>query len=181
MSQSALSGLFAECRAAVAENKAMQSPEFEIHEDLQHAFRLKIKVGEIEQEIKNRHIALDAELEGRYEEIKRLNDAKERILLEHVDSGTLEESGYKVKTLVQKQNRKPDMDKIRRHEDDWNMLVALEVKKVKENYVPNQTALKAVFGKQYEAFLIPATEVITGYDVEPIAQPPEQASAEVEL
>lgn len=180
MSQSALTGLFAECRAAVAENKAMKQPSIEIYEDLQHAFRLKIKIGEIEQDIKDRHQALDAELAGLYEEIKQLNDAKDRIIQEHVDAGTLEESGYKVKTLVQKQNRKPDMDKIRRHEDDWNMLVALEVKKVKENYVPNQTALKAVFGKQYEAFLIPAQEVVTGYDVEPVAQPPEKA-AEVEL
>lgn len=172
-----------ECRAAVAEGKAMKqsSPEeFLVKEDLQHAFRLKIKAGELQQEIQDRHAALDAELEGLYEEIKRLNEAKERILLEHAESGTMEESGYKVKTLIQKQNRKPDMDKIRRHEDDWNMLVSLEVKKVKENYVPNQTALKAVFGKQFESFLIPAQEVVTGYDVEPVAELPEKA-AEVEL
>lgn len=174
MSQVALSELFAECRAAVAENKAMKSEEFVVKEDLQHAFRLKIKAGELEQEIKDRHAALDAELEGLYEEIKRLNEAKERILQEHAEAGTVEEAGYKLKSLVQKQNRKPDMEKIRRHEDDWNLLVSLEVKRVKENYVPNQTALKAVFGKQFEAFLTPAQEVVIGYDVEPVAIEPEQ-------
>lgn len=170
MTQASLSGLLNECRAAYA-----AKPEEFIRESLEHAFRLKIKAGEIAQEIKDRHAALDAELSGLYEEIKQLNDAKERILQEHVDAGMMEEAGYKVKALEQKQNRKPDMDKIRRHEDDWNMLVALEVKRIKENYVPNQTALKAVFGKQYEAFLIPAQTTIIGYEVEPVAVMPEKA------
>lgn len=171
MTQASLSGLLNECRAAYN----AKPEEFVIHETLEHAFRLKIKAGEIAQEIKDRHIALDAELEGLYEEIKRLNAAKDRILQEHVGSGTMEEAGYKVKALEQKQNRKPDMDKIRRHEDDWNMLVALEVKKIKESYIPNQTALKAVFGKQFEAFLIPAQTVVIGYEVEPVAVMPEKA------
>lgn len=171
MSQASLSGLLNECRAAYN----APSDELVIHESLEHAFRLKMKAGEIEQEIKDRHAALDVELSGLYEEIKQLNDAKERILQEHVDAGMMEEAGYKVKALEQKQNRKPDMDKIRRHEDDWNMLVALEVKKIKESYIPNQTALKAVFGKQYEAFLIPAQTTIIGYEVEPVAVMPEKA------
>lgn len=169
-----------ECRAAIHEAKALKANPLEIHEDLSHAFRLKIKIGEIEQEIADRHAALDAELLGLREEIKMLNEAKDRILQEHADAGNMEEAGYHVKTLVRKENRKPDMDKIRRHEDDWNILVSLEVKRVKENYVPNQTALKAVFGKQYEAFLTPAKETVIGYDVEPVAQMPEQGSAEVE-
>lgn len=176
MTQASLSGLLNECRAAYN----APSDELVIHESLEHAFRLKMKAGEIAQEINNRHAALDAELEGLYEEIKRLNDAKERILQEHVDSGMMEEAGYQVEPIVQKQNRKPDMDKIRRHEDDWNMLVALEVKRIKENYVPNQTALKAVFGKQFEAFLIPAQTVVIGYEVEPVAVMPEKAG-EVEV
>ena len=171
MTQASLSGLLNECRAAYNATP----DELVIHESLEHAFRLKMKAGEIEQEIKDRHAALDAELEGLYEEIKQLNDAKERILQEHVDSGMMEEAGYKVQALEQKQNRKPNMDKIRRHEDDWNMLVALEVKRIKENYVPNQTALKAVFGKQFEAFLIPAQTVVIGYEVEPVAVMPEKA------
>ena len=171
MSQASLSGLLNECRAAYA----AKPEEFVIRESLEHAFRLKIKAGEIAQEIKDRHAALDAELEGLHEEIKRLNAAKDRILQEHVDSGTMEEAGYKVEPSVQKQNWKPDMERIRRHEDAWNMLVALEVKKVKESYIPNQTALKAVFGKQYEAFLIPAQTTIIGYEVEPVAVMPEKA------
>lgn len=171
MTQSSLSGLLNECRAAYN----AKPEEFIIHETLEHAFRLKIKAGELAQEIKDRHAALDAELEGLHEEIKRLNAAKDRILQEHVDSGTMEEAGYKVEPIVQKQNRKPDMEKIRRHEDDWNLLISLEVKRIKENYVPNQTALKAVFGKQFEAFLIPAEKIITGYEVAPVAVMPEKA------
>lgn len=171
MTQASLSGLLNECRAAYNATP----DELILHESLEHAFRLKMKAGEIAQEIKDLHAALDAELSGLYEEIKQLNDAKERILQEHVDAGMMEEAGYKIKALEQKQNRKPDMDKIRRHEDDWNMLVALEVKRIKENYVPNQTALKAVFGKQFEAFLIPAQTVVIGYEVEPVAVMPEKA------
>lgn len=178
MTQSSLSGLLNECRGAY--NAHSKSDELIVHESLEHAFRLKIKAGEIEQEIKGRHAALDDELECLYNEIKLLNDAKDRIIQEHADAGNLEESGYKLDPIVQKQNRKPDMDKIRRHEDDWNMLVALEVKRVKENYVPSQTALKAVFGKQFEAFLIPADKIITGYEVAPVAVMPDKA-AEVEL
>jgi hypothetical protein len=171
MSQASLSGLLNECRAAYN----APPDELVIHESLEHAFRLKMKAGEIEQEIKDRHAALDAELEGLYEEIKRLNAAKDRIVQEHVDTGTMEEAGYKVEPIVQKQNRKPDMDKIRRHEDDWNLLISLEVKRIKENYVPNQTALKVVFGKQFEAFLIPAEKIIIGYEVAPVAVMPEKA------
>ena len=48
-------------------------------------------------------------------------------------------------------------------------------RRVKENYVPNQTALKDVFGKQYEAFLIPAQTTIIGYEVAPVAVMPEKA------
>lgn len=171
MSQASLSGLLNECRAAYN----APSDELVIHESLEHAFRLKMKAGEIEQEIKDRHAALDAELEGLYNEIKQLEAAKDRIVQEHVDAGTMEEAGYKVEPIVQKQNRKPDMDKIRRHEDDWNLLISLEVKRIKENYVPNQTALKAVFGKQFEAFLIPAEKIIIGYEVAPVAVMPEKA------
>ena len=178
MSQSALTDLISECRAAYQAGSSKD--EYLVKESLQHAFRLKMKVGALEQEIQDRHTALDAELESIREEIKQLNEVKDRIIQEHVNTGVLEESGYKIDPKVQKTNRKPDMDKIRAQKDDWDLLIQLEVKRVKDNYVPNQNSLKAVFGKRFESFLTPAQTTILGYDIVPIAEIPEKAG-EVEV
>lgn len=89
----------------------------------------------------------------------------EQIIENHVQAGKLQDEFYEIIPLVKMSRRSPDMAKIQRHEKEWNELLSLKLEKIKTEYKPTQAELKTVFGKQFEAFLSPGEEEITGYDI----------------
>lgn len=93
-------------------------------------------------------------------------------------AGVTQEGFFEIYPITRIENRKPDMEKIKRHEKEWNKLIDFKKSALETSYTPTQTDLKTFFGKQFKAFLIPGQEVVTGYDIRPVM--PEKA-AEVEL
>lgn len=171
--------IMAECRAAMAESASPVTS----FDGLQGAYRLKIRIGEIEQEIKDRHAALDDELADLHEQIKRMTTEKEEILQKCVDAGIDEENGYELKVQRKSQNGKLNRDKlIEMYPKVFDKLKKRAIEDLEDTYSPTLGDVRKEIKKlkaDPEEVIFPGQSVIIGYDVSPVM--PERSSAEVEL
>lgn len=110
-----------------------------------------------------------------------MTERRTEIITRKAEAGITHEGPFEIYPVISKTNRAPDIEKIKKEAPKkWDMLLDLKIEEVKETYKPNQTALKTVFGKGFEKYLITGSETITGYDIRLIDQMPEKGSVEVE-
>lgn len=110
-----------------------------------------------------------------------MSERRTEIITRKAEAGITHEGPFEIYPVTSKTNRTPDIEKIKKEAPGkWDILLDLKIEEVKESYKPNQTALKAVFGKGFDKYLIPGSETITGYDIRLIDQMPEKGSVEVE-
>ena len=99
----------------------------------------------------------------------RLTERASDIINERQQAGVEQEGFFEIVPVMKHENRKPDVDRIKLdYPAKWDLLLNLKLETVKDSYKPNQSELKVVFGKSFETMLIPAQEVIAGYDIKPI-------------
>ena len=99
----------------------------------------------------------------------RLTERASDIINERQQAGVEQEGIFKIVSVMKHENRKPDIERIKSdYPAKWDLLLNLKLETVKDSYKPNQSELKVVFGKSFETMLIPAQEVIAGYDIKPI-------------
>lgn len=111
----------------------------------------------------------------------RLLEQSENIINDKQRDGVTVEGNFKIEPIISNGTRTADVKTLKTMKEEWDLLVGLKVKKVKDEYAPTQADLKTIFGKSFEKYLLPGLVTITGYDIKPISAMPEQASTRVEL
>jgi hypothetical protein len=99
-----------------------------------------------------------------------LTERATSIIAQRQEAGIMQEGFFEIYPRTKHENRKPDVERIKLdYPAKWDLLLNLKIEDVKTSYTPNQSELKTVFGKYlWETMLIPAQEIIIGYDIKPI-------------
>jgi hypothetical protein len=99
-----------------------------------------------------------------------LTERATSIIAQRQEAGIMQEGFFEIYPRTKHENRKPDVERIKLdYPAKWGLLLNLKIEDVKTSYTPNQSELKTVFGKYlWETMLIPAQEIIIGYDIKPI-------------
>jgi len=109
-----------------------------------------------------------------FSELKqKLETRYDTIIEDHVSRGVTEADGFRIEPTYG--NRTIDVAKVKR-QPEWAAFIEMRRKNLENEIKLNQSDLKAMFQKQYEAFLQPGK--VNGYKLVPVM--PEK-SGEVEL